>query len=119
MAEGGALLRHCASNRTEGSNPSLSAILYYLYSTRSTVSHSSPFIPACRAIRVPEDSLNLLNEHLSCIQLGEILCCEFLGPDRPSLQHHIHLKTKLPRAKITLKSLLFFGCFGDAADYAV
>jgi hypothetical protein len=28
VAEGGALLRRCAGNRTEGSNPSLSAIYY-------------------------------------------------------------------------------------------
>ena len=49
MAEGGALLRHCAGNCTEGSNPSLSAILTFSVIPFLHYRLNTPIGPACRA----------------------------------------------------------------------
>ena len=68
--------------RTGGSNPPLSAIHFFPNQLIQLVFRNPPFVRACRAIRDREDSLNLLNEHLICAQLGDILCCEMFGPDR-------------------------------------
>ena len=118
MVEGGALLRHCAGNRTEGSNPSLSAIFLFSSKLIQFASCDLPFVRACRAIRDREDSLNLLDEHLICTQLGDILCCKLFGTDRPSLRHHFHPKFKKSRELYLLLGLLFFWLAGDTLDYA-